>query len=429
MKILLAVSGGIDSMTMADMCVSHCHLCLEADSFAIAHCNFHLRPGDCDEDEALVENWAAEHGLPFHKTDFDTEVYARENHQSIEMAARELRYGWFAQLCETFGYDCVAVAHNANDNAETLLLNLLRGTGLRGITGMSEATTATFGGLKLNIIRPLLNTDREHIEAYAKVHHVPFRNDRTNAENDYKRNKLRNRVFPILKEINPSFVRTFCQDMEHFRQACDALDHLYNNKRGRVLHQNDDGSAEIDILALASIDESQYVLYRILEEYGFNSEVIRSATSLLESGERTFSGKTFTSQSHRLISASGKFIISALGNGPAGRSHTTQVLPYSEGTNLKTSANRTVLDYDRLPSKWEIRLWKEGDWFVPFGMKGRKKLSDYFTDRHYDILKKQSSYVLAEKDSSHILAILGERIDEKMRVTSATRTLLIISEL
>lgn len=430
MKILLAISGGIDSMTMADMCVSHCLLSCgpeEKNSFAVAHCNFHLRPGDCEQDEALVENWAKGHGLPFHKADFDTESYAREKGLSIEMAARDLRYTFFAKTCAELGYDAVAVAHNANDNAETLLLNLLRGTGMRGICGMSKDSRAVFGGRELRIIRPLLGIDREHIEAYACVHHVPYRTDKTNAENEYKRNKIRNQVFPLLKEINPSFVKTLGQDMEHFRQATETLDHLYNNIKGNFVHVTPEGGAEIDTDALALRDDWKYMLYRILEEYGFNQDVIIGASSLMEDHGRTFAGKEFHSDRYRLISASGKFIISPLEEEKFKGLYTIETEPYLPGMDLKTTPYRTIVDSDNMPHEWEIRPWKEGDWFIPFGMKGRKKISDYFTDRHFSLLQKESARVLAEKDSSRILAILGERIDEKMRVTEATRTLLIIS--
>ncbi len=417
-------------MTMADMCVSHCLLSCgpeEKNSFAVAHCNFHLRPGDCDKDEALVENWAKGNGLPFHKADFDTLSYSKEKGVSIEMAARELRYTFFAKICAEQGYDAVAVAHNANDNAETLLLNLLRGTGMKGLCGISPDSVACFGGYPLRVIRPLLGVDREHIEAYATIHHIPFRTDSTNSENEYKRNKIRNQVFPLLKEINPSFISTLGTDMEHFIQASRALDNLYNNIKGSFISEKNDSSIEISSEALLKIQDWEYHLYRALEQQGFNKEIISSATRLLKDNSRTFAGKNFICQGKRLSSTRTGFIISKEEAASVKTEFVYDIIPYSEGIDLKTTKERTVVDAENMPSRWEIRPWKEGDWFIPFGMKGRKKVSDYFTDKHFSLPQKESARILAEKDSSRILAILGERIDEKMRVTEATRTVMIIS--
>jgi len=215
--LLVAVSGGIDSMCLAEK------VRLEGGPFAIAHCNFGLRGEESDGDEAFVKEWAEKHGIPLHVKRFETEACAAREGISIEMAARRLRYHWFGQLCREHGYEAVAVAHNANDNAETLILNLLRGTGPKGITGMkAEGRIPDQDFSDIPLLRPLLGMTREEIEAFATEHGLSWREDRTNACNDFKRNKIRNQVFPLFKEINPSFIQTLNSDMERFQEALPA---------------------------------------------------------------------------------------------------------------------------------------------------------------------------------------------------------------
>ena len=211
--LLVAVSGGIDSMCLAQK------VRLEGGPFAMAHCNFSLRGEESDADEAFVRSWASAYNIPLHVKRFDTQAFAQAEGISVEMAARRLRYRWFGELCREHGYGAVAVAHNANDNAETLLLNLLRGTGLKGITGMKASgflPDPEYGDIPL--LRPLLGMTREEIEAFAREQGLTWREDSTNALNDYKRNKIRNQVFPLFREINPSFVQTLNRDMERFTQ-------------------------------------------------------------------------------------------------------------------------------------------------------------------------------------------------------------------
>jgi tRNA(Ile)-lysidine synthetase-like protein len=197
---------------------------LQGGPFAIAHCNFRLRGAESDADEALVRSWARSNGIPFHVKHFDTEAFASAEGISVEMAARRLRYHWFGQLCREHGYGAVAVAHNANDNAETLILNLLRGTGVKGLTGMkAEGFIPDPEYADIPLLRPLLGLTREEIAAFAQEHDVPWREDSTNALNDYKRNKIRNLVFPVFREINPSFVQVLNRDMERFTDELDAF--------------------------------------------------------------------------------------------------------------------------------------------------------------------------------------------------------------
>ena len=216
--LLVAVSGGIDSMCLMEKVRE------EGGPFAVAHCNFGLRGAESDADEAFVRAQAAQYGIPCHVKRFDTEAFAQAQGISVEMAARRLRYHWFGQLCREHGYTAVAVAHNANDNAETLILNLLRGTGLKGITGMKAEgfiPDPDFGDIPL--LRPLLEMTREEIEAFAHAHGLAWREDSTNAQSNYKRNKIRNLVFPVFAQINPSFIHTLNRDMSRFAEEMSVI--------------------------------------------------------------------------------------------------------------------------------------------------------------------------------------------------------------
>ena len=216
--VLLAVSGGVDSMCMAELFLNS----TAKVRFALAHCNFHLRGEESDSDEALVREWAESHGVIFIKKDFDTKEYAASNGVSIEMAARELRYTWFAEVCRERGIAALAVAHNANDNAETMILNMLRGTGVKGMTGMRGSSLLP--GSDARLIRPLLGFTRKDIHEYAVSHGLQWHEDSTNADSAYKRNCIRNEVFPLFERLNPSFLTTLNEDMERFAQVQSVAD-------------------------------------------------------------------------------------------------------------------------------------------------------------------------------------------------------------
>lgn len=406
-------------MSMAEMMFSHTHLYSGTEGLGIGHVNFHLRGEESDADEALVREWAEKRGLPFHKADFDTAAYAAEKGISIEMAARELRYGWFATVCREHGYDAVAVAHNANDNAETLLLNLLRGTGVRGICGMEEKSLN--GGLK--IVRPILGMTREEIEEYAAEHSVPYRTDRTNLETDCKRNKLRNLVFPVFRDINPSFVRTFGKNMGHFAQARDILDEWFEEKLSRF------GGDRIPLGQLLSERHWEYILFRLLENRGFPTSAATDISRLIRSrGESgvTFAGKTFNGPACRVMTTADSLVFTG-NEAPDKPLHLIETFPRPDGIDLKCPKGILLLDAGKVPSGACVREWRKGDWMCPLGMNGRrKKLSDIFSDAKMDLAAKEAATVLADGD--HVLAILCTRIDEAVKVTPDTKRLLKITE-
>lgn len=299
---LLAVSGGIDSICLASLFLNSS----AGRRFAVAHCNFHLRGEDSDSDEALVAAWCGRNGVRYHKADFDTEQYASSHNVSIEMAARELRYDWFASLCRDNGYYGVAVAHNANDNAETLILNLLRGTGLRGITGMQVETVVPVTRNELSgvrLLRPMLSFSREQIEEYVAANSLEYHDDRTNAETVYKRNRIRHLVFPVFESLNPSFLTTFAREMNAFSEVQEIADDYFISVRESVCEPaGKDELLRVNAVRLCHLKHYKYVLYRLLEAYGFRDRLLEPVVRLLESG-KTFSGKVFEAPGYELITA------------------------------------------------------------------------------------------------------------------------------
>ena len=416
MKILLAVSGGIDSMYLANRASAEAGalfgLNTGIDCIAVAHCNFNLRGKDSDEDERFVSGWCREHGITCFVNGFDTAAYASGHGISIEMAARELRYTWFGELCSSEGFDAVAVAHNANDNAETLFLNLLRGTGLRGICGMSpDSVVMTGKGHKLRILRPLLSISRDEIRSWMELNGKVWREDRSNAENTYKRNRIRNEVFPILRQMNPSFLNTLSEDMKHFSQAASVADTYF-----RHCQLDPD---RIDIQKLKDSEHWEYLLYR-LTEGRLNTDQYKQLLSCLGSGKQ-ISGKRFGPY----VASSNLLIFPDM-------EENKEEVPYkivdiSEIDCLKQPKGNLILDADKLHENIVFRHWRDGDWMVPFGMKGRKKLSDIFSDLHFSIPEKESAILLEHPDDpSRIAAIVGVRIDDSMKVTEQTEKVMII---
>ena len=441
MKVLLAVSGGIDSMCMADM------FCRAGGEYAIAHCNFHLRGAESDADAEFVEKWASEHGVPFFRADFDTAAYASEHGISIEMAARELRYAWFARVAAQEGFDAVAVAHNANDNAETLILNLLRGTGLRGIRGMLVESLLPAGG-RIKLIRPLLGMTRAEIEAYAREHGVEYRVDSTNAENDAQRNRIRNEVFPEFAEINPSFVRTLNADMRHFAQADAIVDDYFRRAKAEIV--SEDGTISVD--KLLGFEHWEYLFFRLAEPCGFSGKTLESMVALLyeraEGFPCTFAGKRFYSPTHVLeTSSSGMTIrprdekadsdssVTVFGPGEYHFKGRTVSIGFIEPESLKQDEGVLICDASALPFPFMLRGWQAGDWMRPFGMGGRaKKLSDIFTDRKMSLSDKESAIIvystsLDDTGDGRVAAVAGLRMDEALRVREGSAKVLRISVL
>ena len=465
-KILLAVSGGIDSMCMADIYVRR----YPCERLAVAHCNFNLRGDESDGDELLVRSWAESHGVRCHVRSFDTKAFASEHGVSIEMAARELRYRWFAELCAAEGYAQVAVAHNANDNAETLMLNLLRGSGMKGLTGMSSSSELPYcdaDGVRL--VRPLLEMTRKQIEGYVLANRVNYRNDSTNFSSEYKRNMLRNEVFPVFERVNPSVVRTLNREIGYFAEA-DEIVADYCAREIEDLVSVNRGEVRIPYKALMAKKHWRYLLYYILEPYGFNSSTLASIEDLLSS-DRTVSGKRFDSKEHMLLmerdhmhvvrniaGQAGNDVGHQAGNDVIrharpdlasadafmpvrcagtyhvnGKAFKVEMVSWTSDMPLKQPDGVLIFDAAKLRFPFVLRGWRSGDWLIPLGMRGKKKVSDLFTDLKYDSFMKASAVMIADvqtegmAESQHVAGVAGVRVDDRYKVSSETGSVIRIS--
>ena len=471
---LLAVSGGVDSMCLADMWLR----CFGADSCAIAHCNFNLRGEDSDGDEALVAVWAEEHGVRLHKVSFDTVQYASENGISIEMAARELRYRWFGDLCQEHGYKAVVVAHHADDNAETMVLNMVRGAGLKGLSGMkpvsplplsrhsfacaSATSSMSEERSDVAILRPLLTFTRKQIEGHAFAWKVPYREDKTNASTEYRRNSIRHEVFPLFERMNPSYVRTLNREMTYFKDASDIVDQWCRAQLPQVIARSEatwqSVSLAISTPALLAIPQWRYLLYYILEPYGFNSATLESLESLLTS-DRTISGKRFESENHVLMTERNTLVVMPQSSSPTsplsfrptegsgeiftpvripgtyhvnGTRIVVETLPWTPDMPLRQPEDTIILDADKLKFPFVLRKWRAGDWMIPLGMKGKKKISDLFTDLKYTHTQKDRAVILVDMtgdfaEQQHVAGVAGVRIDDRYKVTDNTETIIRIT--
>jgi tRNA(Ile)-lysidine synthase len=407
---------------------------------------------ESDSDEALVRDWAESMGIRLHAVRFDTVSYAKSHSVSIEIAARELRYAFFDKTAREEGYDAVAVAHNANDNGETMVLNLLRGTGVRGLRGMDMVGTLPVEGSKIKLVRPLLDVPRSEISGYASANGIPFHEDRTNAENEANRNKIRNLVFPVFSKINPSFLKTFGKESEYFKDACDIMDEFYEDRISWIRLQGGEGISELDCGRLASEPHKEYIIHRFIEPYGFTEEVGRSIISALpdvagkiwhSAGYRIYGTSRGTlvldkaaSPSDRSVREGGKCIVV---EGPgdyelAGRRFRISVIPAPR--DLKVPEGQLIADIDALPFPFLLRTYMPGDWLCPLGMNGKKKVSDLFTDLKFTLRDKERTVCAvvpgwnsADEKSQRVAAVLCIRIDGRLKVGPSPENVVSICEI
>lgn len=421
-KYLLGVSGGIDSITMAELFFRS----PLKPSFAIAHVNFSLRAESSDADAEFVREWSADRGIKAHFLKVDTKEYAHVHNQSTQMAAREIRYSWFEKLCSEYGYDYICIAHNRDDVVETILLNLTRGSGIKGIGGIP----ATNG----RIIRPLLNFSRQEIEEYAALNRYGHRDDHTNFESHYARNRIRNIIIPEFRKINPSFSATMKHNGEIFAQASQILENLYLQKRDLFCHKDKYGTLHIDTAALAKEGNVGYWLYMILRDFKFNSSQIADIEEAIEEEP----GRLFQSEKHTLATTATYLVML-----PTSELHPTQIEitgcgRYSfggrdfelelieDGGYIKYLNKEGVHCIDATEIEFPIicRSWENGDRFFPFGMKGSKKISDFYKDLKIDCLNKNRIPLLCS--NGKIFSIVGLRSDERFRIKDNCRRVLVV---
>ena len=402
--VLVAVSGGRDSMFLAEK------VRLSGGPFAVAHCNFALRGADSDADEALVRDWASAHGVTCHVKRFDTEACAASEGLSVEMAARRLRYRWFGELCREYGYEAVLTAHHADDNAETFFLNLLRGTGVKGLCGMQEESflpDPDYADIPLR--RPLLGMTRAEIDQAVREAEIPYRDDRTNAENAFRRNKLRNQAFPVFREINPSFETTLAEDMDRLRMVSDIADDYFADRVKQVW----DGR-RIDTALLQTFPHWEYILYRILDGEGLSPSLSAQAVEIVRSGR---SGKRVGP----FVSAAGRLVREETAEEPR---MTVTEEPWEPGRSPVQPEGVLIVDADRVRGNLVPDRWSAGDWIRPLGMRGRRKLQDWFKDRHFSLVDKRRAVIVRDDglaDPHHVVAVVGHVIDDTYKVTAETR--------
>jgi len=445
-KVLLAVSGGIDSVVM-------CELFHQAAlQFGIAHCNLKLRGKESDEDEGFVKQLAGKYvatattrKVEYYSEEFETQKYAKKEQISLQMAARHLRYEWLEKIRKNNGYLFIATAHHQNDSIETLLFNLIKGTGIAGLHGIQPKVG--------KLIRPLLFATKQEIEGFAKKNLLSFRQDSSNQSDKYVRNKIRNKVIPVLKEINPSLEDTFTDNIERFKdieliydQAIVAYKkQLYEYKvtdRRLPAHRRlPDDEIFIPIRKLLKLSPVKTILYELLKDFHFNIEQVEQMISVFEKE----SGKIFLSSSHRLIKDRNFLIITPVKsqqpgicfieegqksinvNGVRYKIKTVDNKKFKIPTSNKVATATTriaCLDYEKLSFPLQLRKWRKGDYFYPLGMRKKKKLSNFFIDNKLSINEKEKCRVLLS--GKKIVWILNQRIDERFKITGKTKKIYVI---
>lgn len=416
--ILIAVSGGRDSMTLLHL-LQQTH---PSAQLGVAHCNFGLRGNESDSDQALVQDTCQKYGIPLHLARFDTEEEARRSGDSIQMAARRLRYQWFDSLCDQHNYQKIAIAHHGDDSVETFFINLLRGTGLRGLTGISD--------LRGRIIRPLLFARRDQITAYAAQHGIPYRDDSTNTSLKYLRNRLRHQIIPQLASSGNSFAQTMEGNLTRLQQAQQYIDHHISHLRQRAW----DGTT-LDLTQLSS-DTLGFELYELLSPYGFAPETLEDLAHLIRShaqdSDTTVSGKQFIAEQWTATLDRRRLLLSPRTVQPfreeliAADDSRIEWLTVSQlPATLATPPNIAYLTADALQFPLRLRRWQEGDWFIPLGMCGQKKVSDFLIDIKMPLTEKTQQGVLLS--GSTIIWLTHQRIDDRYKVTQSARKIIRIT--
>ena len=419
MKILLAVSGGIDSMSMA-------YLFRQAGINAgIAHCNFSLRGKESDMDEELVRQYAEKNYYPFHVKRFNAQEYAASKSISIQMAARDLRYSWFENIRQEHGYHFIAIAHNLNDSIETLLINLIRGSGIKGFTGIQPATGY--------IIRPLLFALRTEIESFALENNIAFRKDKSNDETKYTRNKIRHLIMPLLNEINPSVEKTIEETIGRMKETELIIEEYVSVIKGKI--SKTEGTITIfDVGQLKDFLSNKTILYELFKPFGLSGTQTKELSEVIE-GQT--GGMIFT-KSHAILKDRTNIIVSPIENNDSifvkiNNYSELEKTPFFESatstsiTNdykISTDKDTACLDEDEIKYPLIIRNWKEGDFFYPLGMNNKKKISDFLIDNHVSRFGKEKLLVL--ESAGRIVWLIGHRIDNRFRIKPTTRKSLVI---
>ena len=419
-KILAAVSGGIDSVVLCEVLHKLKY------NFAIAHCNFGLRAEDAEADQVFVKKLAKKYDVPFFTENFNTKAFAEQEKLSIQMAARTLRYQWFEQVREQEGYDYIATAHHSNDTTETILLHLTKGTGIAGLHGIPPKNG--------NIIRPMLSVTKDDIFELVTERKLIWREDVSNETTKYQRNKIRHEVIPILKEINPSLEETMQQTAERVSHA-EAIVAAYIEDLGRQSIKVAEHATYISLVPLQNATGMPVVLHELLRPFNYSYSVVLELVDALEG----ISGKQFDSPTHTLVKDRDQLVITPRnlsnfgsvlineGDTTIEAGNFTFNIKYVDAANYKLNTKPFVaaLDAEQLRFPLKLRSWQEGDWFVPLGMNGKKKISDFLIDKKVPANLKSQTLVLVSDQS--IAWIVNQRLDNRFKVSDKTEKVVEIS--
>lgn len=417
---LVAISGGADSVALLMMMLD------EGYRVEAVHCNFHLRGEEADRDEAFVASLCERFGVALHRVHFDTRGYAALHKLSIETAARDLRYGYFERLREDIGAEAIVVAHHRDDNVETVLMNLVRGTGLKGLAGIRPVNG--------RVIRPLLDMTREDIEAYIYKRGESFVTDSTNLETDATRNKYRLEVIPALKEINPSVARAIDTTARHLQDADEIVEWALEKMKADVMEEGDDGVVRIDTTLLRQLPAPRYVLFEICRQYGFLPQQSNVVWAMMEHGEK---GKTVASTEYEMASEHNLLLVARKEEMPQPVRMPIEGLYVMNGRRLRIELKKAdgfavvksksvaCLDAKTVTFPLVVRPWKSGDRFAPFGMRGTKLVSDYLTDCKLNFFQRRRQLVV-EDATGLIVWLVEERTSEKCRVGEKTETVIVL---
>lgn len=423
-KILLAVSGGVDSMVMLSLFVKQGY------SVGVAHCNFSLRGIESDEDELMVLREAERYGVEIFNRRFDTVKEMEKTGESMEMAARRLRYDWFNEICSQHGYNIIAIAHHTDDSIETFFINLMRGTGLRGLTGINRR--------RVNVIRPLLFAERREIAEYAIANKLPYREDSTNRSTKYLRNKIRLGLLPIIRETNPHFTSIMRGNLYRLTDAQLFIEAAIADIRKNVVEQTEYGD-RIHIERINPDYPRDFVIYEILSSsYGFKGDTVESMCHALNEGA---TGKRFFARDHAACIDRGSIVVAPIADDDSCQIEvnsnelhaycSNSVLQFTHTdidnvTEYNTPKEVALIDESKLKYPLILRRWQEGDTFIPFGMGGRKKVSDFLIDQKVPVIEKRRQYVLLSDDQ--IVWVVGRRIDDRFRINERTENILKITK-
>lgn len=406
-KVLVALSGGADSVALLRILLSLGYIC------ECAHCNFHLRGLESDRDENFVRQLCEEHSIPLHVTHFDTSTYAKEHHLSIEMAARELRYEWFEHLRKEIGASVIAVAHHRDDSVETFLLNLMRGAGINGLKGIPVKNGY--------IVRPLLSVSREGILDYLQAINQGYVTDSTNLEDEYMRNKIRLNILPLMKEVNPSVMETIQETTFRLSEVAG----IYQKDRMEAIaHKVTFLSPEMFRISLTDILEDVApisLLHEVLSPKGFNASQIRDIYRSLSSSQ---SGKRFFTTEWEVLRDREYLWIQKKGSSQLIPELIIEEIERTPSFVIPRDKYIACLDADQLIHPLTIRKWEKGDKFIPLGMNGKKKVSDYLTDKKFSLFQKENQYVVCSGED--IVWLVNERSDHRYRITDSTQRILLI---